>query len=105
MDFYAILDQTLDLLRQRERVTYRALKLQFTLDDEQLEALKDELLYAHPEVVDDAGRGLRWTGAPEAVPPPAAAPASAQDRTPLSYTPPHHAEQILTSRAALEGER
>ena len=38
-------------------------------------------------------------------PPPAAAPASAQDRTPLSYTPPYLAEQILTSRAALEGER
>src|SRR5262252_10897231 len=105
MDFYAVLDQTLDLLRQRGRVTYRALKLQFALDDEQLEALKDELLYAHPEVVDDAGRGLRWTGAPEAIPPPAAAPVSAQDRTPLSYTPPHLAEKILTSRAALEGER
>jgi len=43
MDFYAVLDQTLDLLRQRGRVTYRALKLQFTLDDDQLEALKDEL--------------------------------------------------------------
>src|SRR5262245_38706731 len=105
MDFYAILDQTLDLLRQRGRVTYRALKLQFTLDDDQLEALKDELLYAHPEVIDDAGRGLRWTGASEALPPPAATPVSAQDRLPLSYTPPHLAEQILTSRAALEGER
>jgi class 3 adenylate cyclase/tetratricopeptide (TPR) repeat protein len=105
MDFYAILDQTLDLLRQRGRVTYCALKLQFALDDGQLEALKDELLYAHPEVVDDAGRGLHWTSVPEAVPPPAAAPAPAQGRTPLSYTPPHLAEQILTSRAALEGER
>ena len=105
MDFYAVLDQAVDLLRQRGRVTYRALKIQFKLDDDQLEALKDELLYAHPEVVDDAGRGLLWTGAPEALPPPAAAPAPAQDRTPLSYTPPYLAEQILTSRAALEGER
>jgi class 3 adenylate cyclase/tetratricopeptide (TPR) repeat protein len=105
MDFYAVLDQAVDLLRQRRRVTYRALKMQFKLDDDQLEALKDELLYAHPQAVDDAGRGLLWTGAPEAVPPPAAAPAPAQDRTPLSYTLPHLAEQILTSRAALEGER
>ena len=47
MDFYAVLDQAVDLLRQRGRVTYRALKLQFQLDDDQLEALKDELLYAH----------------------------------------------------------
>jgi hypothetical protein len=43
-------------------VTYNALKLQFRLDDDQLAVLKDELLYAHPQVVDDAGRGLRWTG-------------------------------------------
>src|SRR5215475_2125891 len=62
MDFYAILDQVVDLLRQRQRVTYRALKVQFHLDDEALEALKEELLYAHPQVVDDEGRGLRWTG-------------------------------------------
>jgi len=105
MDFYAVLDQAVDLLRQRGRVTYRALQLQFQLNDDELEALKDELLYAHPQVVDDAGRGLRWTGAPEAAPPPAVALAPAQDRAPLTYTPPHLAEKILTSRVALEGER
>src|SRR4030095_11804509 len=104
MDFYTVLDQAVDLLRQRGRVTYRALKLQFQLDDDQLEALTDELLYAHPQVVDNAGRGLLWTGAPAAVPLPAAAPTLAQGRTPLSYTPLHLAEQILTSKAALEGE-
>jgi tetratricopeptide (TPR) repeat protein len=48
---------------------------------------------------------LLWTGSPVAAPPPAAALALAQDRAPLSYTPPHLAERILTSRAALEGER
>src|SRR5712692_382963 len=105
MDFYTVLDQTVDLLRQRGRVTYRALKIQFTLDDDQLEALKDELLYAHPQVVDEAGHGLRWTGALEAAPAPAPAPAPAQDRAPLTYTPAHLAEKILTSRTALEGER
>ena len=46
MDFYAILDQVIDLLRQRQRVTYRALKVQFQLDDEALEALKEELIEA-----------------------------------------------------------
>src|SRR2546428_8741090 len=105
MDFYAVLDQTLDLLRQRGRVTYRALKLQSTLDADKLEPLKDELLYAHPQVVDDAGRGLLWTAAPETAPPLAAALAAAPDRAPLAYTPPHLAEKILTSRATLEGER
>jgi class 3 adenylate cyclase/tetratricopeptide (TPR) repeat protein len=105
MTFEEILDQALAMLQRRGRVTYRALKLQFTLDDDQLEALTDELLYAHPQVVDDAGRGLRWTGTPVAAPPPAVAPTLAQDQSPLTYTPPHLAEKILTSRAALEGER
>ena len=43
-------------------MTYNALKFQFHLDGEQLAVLKDELLYAYPQVVDDADRGLRWTG-------------------------------------------
>jgi class 3 adenylate cyclase/tetratricopeptide (TPR) repeat protein len=105
MTFEEILDHALAMLQRRGRVTYRALKLQFKLDDDQLEALTDELLYAHPQVVDDAGRGLRWTGTPVSALPPAAAPAPAQDLAPLSYTPPHLAEKILTSKAALEGER
>jgi hypothetical protein len=40
MDFYVVLDQVMDLLRMRGRLTYRALKIQFKLDDDQLEALK-----------------------------------------------------------------
>ena len=35
----------------------------------------------------------------------APAPVSDQERVPLSYTPAYLAEKILTSRAALEGER
>src|SRR6516165_7614254 len=61
MDFYDILDQVIALLKQRGRASYRALKAQFHLDDEALEALKEELLYAH-SVVDDQGRGLVWIG-------------------------------------------
>jgi hypothetical protein len=48
MTFEEMLDQALAMLQRRGRVTYRALKLQFSLDDDHLEALKDELLYAHP---------------------------------------------------------
>ena len=36
MDFVAVVDQVMTLLRQRGRVTYRLLKRQFTLDDESL---------------------------------------------------------------------
>ena len=67
-DFYAVLDQILVLLRSRGRATYNALKLQFHLDDAYLAVLKEELLYAHPQVIDDAGRGLIWTEAPAMVP-------------------------------------
>jgi hypothetical protein len=64
MTFEEILDQAVAMLQRRGRVTYRTLKLQFSLDDDHLEALKDELLYAHLQVVDDNGRGLVWTGEP-----------------------------------------
>ena len=62
MDFYAVVDQVVALLRQRGRVSYRALKVQFDLDDEQLDALKEELLYAHQRTVEEDGRCLVWTG-------------------------------------------
>jgi hypothetical protein len=62
MDFYDVLDQVVDLLQRRRRVTYRALKLQFKLDDETLEALKDELLKAQRLAVDEAGEVLVWIG-------------------------------------------
>src|SRR5713101_2525012 len=105
MDFVAVVDQVIALLRQRGRVTYRTLQLQFTLDDEQLAALKDELLYSQPHVIDDAGRGLVWTGDPGTTPAATAAPAQTPERAPLAYTPPYLAEKILTSKSALEGER
>ena len=43
MDFVAVLDQVVALLRQRGRLTYRTLKRQFQLDDATLEDLKLEL--------------------------------------------------------------
>src|SRR5262245_5179020 len=61
MDFYTVLDQVLALLRQRGRVSYRALKRQFQLDDETLADLTAELLYAHHPVSEE-GSGLVWLG-------------------------------------------
>jgi class 3 adenylate cyclase/tetratricopeptide (TPR) repeat protein len=105
MDFYAVLDQVLDLLRQRGRVTYRALKRQFDLDDAFLEDLKAEIIEAHRLAVDEEGKVLVWTGAAAPVPPPAAVPALPQERTPLAYTPAHLAEKIRTAKGTLAGER
>ncbi len=105
MDFYDILDQVLVLLQRHQRVTYRALQRQFQLDEDALSDLKDELLFAHPQVRDDTGRGLVWTGDPRTAPSTASAPAAPLAQEPLAYTPPYLAEKILTSRSALEGER
>jgi hypothetical protein len=45
VDFVAVVDQVIALLRQRGRLTYRTLQLQFQLDEAYLEALKDEIIY------------------------------------------------------------
>ncbi len=60
VEFYAVLDQVLDLLRVRGRVSYPALRTQFGLSDEQLDALRAELLYAHADNVAEDGGGLTW---------------------------------------------
>ena len=49
MTFEEILDQAMAMLQRRGRVTYGALKRQFQLDEDALNDLKTELLYAHPE--------------------------------------------------------
>jgi class 3 adenylate cyclase/predicted ATPase len=63
MDFYEVVDQVVGILRSRGRVSYRALKLQFDLDGEGLEALKEELFYAHRGDICADGPGLVWRGA------------------------------------------
>ena len=41
MDFVAVVDQAIALLRQRGRLTYRTLQRQFQLDDAAMDDLKD----------------------------------------------------------------
>src|SRR5438093_7332494 len=113
MTFDEILTHVHELLQREQRVSYRALKVRFQLDDDLLEAVKDELIYAKKLAVDEDNRVLVWVGQQAAAAPPpvpetpelTSAPASDQAREPLSYTPKHLAEKILTSRSALEGER
>ena len=68
MDFYGVLEQVLELLRQRGRVTYNAIKRQFGLDDACLQDLKDEIIEAQRVAVDENGRVLVWTGDVAALP-------------------------------------
>src|SRR5262247_818469 len=107
MTFEEILDQAMAMLQRRGRLTYRTLKLQFHLDDEHLEALKDELIYGQRLAVAEDDRVLVWTGDTVMAPTVSsqAVEAPVQAHAPLAYTPPYLAEKILTSRSAVEGER
>ena len=58
------------MLQRRGRLTYRTLQLHFQLDDEHLEALKDELIYGQRLAVDEDGRVLVWTGGADVPPTP-----------------------------------
>ena len=59
---YAVLDQVIHLLRQRGRVAW-VLKLQCTLNDEAVEALKDELIYSQRLAVDGTIASNEWAEA------------------------------------------
>ena len=117
MTFDDILEQAIEMLRRRGRLTYRALRRQFDLDDEYLDDLKEELIKGQQLAVDEDGEVLVWIGDTEsASSPPTSGPASAQSTStsppiqdqkppPISYTPTYLTEKILTSRRALEDER
>jgi len=64
MTFDEVLDRVLDMLQRRGRVSYRALKRQFDLDDAYLADLKAEIIEVHQLAVDQDGTMLVWTGAP-----------------------------------------
>src|SRR5499426_2059739 len=103
--FDEILEQALEMLRRRGRVSYRALKVQFHLDDDLLEVLKEEIVAVHQLGRDQEGTMLVWTGDTATAAVPVSPPTPAPVWAPLTYTPPYLAEKIFTSRAALEGER
>src|SRR4051812_13085927 len=62
MDFVAVVDQVIALLRQRGRVTYSTLKRQFQLDEAALEDVKNELIEGQRLAIDERGNVLVWMG-------------------------------------------
>ena len=62
MTFDEVLAQIIDLLQREKRVSYRALKLRFDINDNYIEGIKDELIYAKKLAVDEENRVLVWTG-------------------------------------------
>jgi hypothetical protein len=55
MDLFAVVDQVIELFRSRGWASYRALRVQLSLDDKTLEALRAELMEVHQMAVDQAG--------------------------------------------------
>jgi class 3 adenylate cyclase len=89
MTFKEVLAQVIDWLQQDKRITYRALKRQFDLDDEYLEDLKAELIQAKQLAVDEEGVVLVWIGA-SAMSEPTSPPAqpTPQPAVQAQYSPP-----------------
>jgi class 3 adenylate cyclase/predicted ATPase len=112
MEFYDVLKQVLTLLEQEGRVSYRALKRQFSLDDDYIEDLKAEIIDAKRQAIDEDGKVLVWIGKSSL----ASSVQSPESKTvhlpdarrqtldprPISYTPPHLVQRILAEQAARE---
>jgi TOMM system kinase/cyclase fusion protein len=95
MHFVAVVDQAIALLRQRGRLTYRTLQLQFQLDDAHLAALTDELIKGQRLATDEDGAVLVWTG-DTATPVSPASPASMPAPPPAASAPPEAERRQLT---------
>lgn len=63
LDLYAVVDRVKGLVEQRRRVSYRAIEVQFELTPDQLDAVREEILYAHADQVGEDGKGLVWLAA------------------------------------------
>jgi class 3 adenylate cyclase/predicted ATPase len=82
MTFYEVLSQVLDLLRREGRVSYRALKRQFDLDDAYIADLKAEIIQAKRLAVDEDGTVLVWAGGTAMTPTPVETQAPGYPSTP-----------------------
>src|SRR5499433_3369321 len=109
MDYEELVTKVIELLQREKRVPYRVLKRRFDLDDDYIEDLKIDLIEAKRLAVDENDRILVWIGEADSAEAPTlsstpptpepALPATEHEREPLSYTPKHLAEKILTSRS------
>ena len=102
MKFSEIVTQTREWLQREGRVSYRALKLEFALSDDHLDALKEELIDIQELATDKSGKMLVWISDSQSSATPQPAPAQPQPQSPATYTPQHLAERIRAEQAAME---
>jgi len=100
MSFLATVEKARAFLERNGRVSLRAIRREFDLDEGALDELIEELVEIQRVAVSD-GRALAWAGAVSAAP----TESPERERAPRDYTPKHLADKILQSKSALEGER
>ncbi len=113
MKFSEIVKQAVTLLQESQRITYRALKREFSLDDEALEDLKNELIDAQRVATDEDGKVLVWVdtdsegekgkwakGEKDKKSP--VSEVQSRESKPVTYTPQRLAERIRAEQAAIE---
>src|SRR5262245_28220853 len=92
-----MLEQVLTLVQRQGRVSYRAIKRRFDVDDDYLADLREEILFTHPHIREEEGRGLVWTATPTSmvgpVPHPPLPDASPQRESSSGGLPPSDAER------------
>ncbi len=121
MKFSEILKQASELLRQRGRLSYRTLRMELNLEDEQLDVLKEQLIDIEALAVDQDGKMLVWVGqnslgsSVQGLVSEASTPivtghtldarlSDPRQRPPIAYTPAHLAERIRAV-VVTDGER
>jgi class 3 adenylate cyclase len=82
--FREVVAEAIDWLRQDQRVSYRALKRQFAIDDAYLADLKDELIHIRRVAVDEHGTMLVWMGQLESRDPTLGAPSDSTAEAPVT---------------------
>ena len=86
MKFSDIVKETKEWLQRDGRLAYRTLKMEFDLNDEQLDVLKEQLIDTEELANDKDGKMLVWTG--DGASASASQPLTPTSQAPASYTPP-----------------
>jgi class 3 adenylate cyclase len=92
--FEDVLNQAIAMLQRQGRVSYRALKRQFDLDDAYLADLKAEIIDIHHVAMDQDGTMLVWTGSPETTPPQGESRSAPRVEPLTAPAPPPEAPQV-----------
>src|SRR5262245_20131174 len=105
MDFYEVVGQVLALLQRQGKVSYRALKRHFGIDDDFIEDLKEELLYTHASAVQADERGFTRTGETQERQRTTRPSVQTSAQPPIQPDEPIQAEPPLTAPHTPEAER